>query len=335
MPSAFRLCVLACVSLGASLSASAEPGATPPGKPQAVIIFFDGAHDLAQWQRSRTLAAKTGARFTYFLSCVFLLSKETRHEYDSPGKGTGKSNVGFAQSKEEVAARLAQIRLARSECHEIASHGCGHFDGKNWSKADWLAEFASFSTFLRDAYAINGIAGEPADWRKFAETGISGFRAPYLSTSKTLYAALAEAKFAYDASGVSRGPAEPVTASGVTRFALPQISEGPTSRRVIAMDYNLFVRHSGGLERAGEAAAFEARSLEAFRAAFEAQYSGERIPLQIGFHFTLMNGGAYWRALERFAEEVCVKRDVECLSYEAWLARNPAEPTKAEPGVGG
>jgi peptidoglycan/xylan/chitin deacetylase (PgdA/CDA1 family) len=332
MSVAFRVCVAACALLSASVSSVAHSGARPI---QHVIISFDGAHDLAQWQRSRTLAAKTGARFTYFLSCVFLLSKETRHEYGAPGKGTGKSNVGFAQSKEEVAARLAQIRLARSEGHEIASHGCGHFDGKNWSKADWIAEFTSFSTILRDAYAINGIAGEPANWREFAETGISGFRAPYLSTSKTLYAVLAEAKFDYDASGVSRGPTEPETAVGVTRFALPQISEGPAARRVIAMDYNLFVRHSGGLERAGEAAAFEARALEAFRVAFEAQYAGERIPLQIGFHFTLMNGGAYWRALERFAEEVCVKRDVECLSYEAWLARNPAEPTKAEPGVGG
>ena len=332
MSVAFRVCVAACALLSASVSSVAHSGPRPI---QHVIISFDGAHDLAQWQRSRTLAARTGARFTYFLSCVFLLSKETRREYVAPGKGAGKSNIGFAQSKDEVAARLAQIRLARSEGHEIASHGCGHFDGKNWSKADWIAEFTSFSTILRDAYAINGIAGEPANWRKFAETKISGFRAPYLSTSKTLYAALAEAKFDYDASAISRGPAEPETAGGVTRFALPQISEGPASRRVIAMDYNLFVRHSGGLERAGEAAAFEARSLEAFRAAFDAQYSGERIPLQIGFHFTLMNGGAYWRALERFAEEVCVKQDVECLSYEAWLATNPAKATKAEPGVGG
>jgi hypothetical protein len=335
MSVASRFNALCCATLCAALPAATEPGAPPPKKPQAVLISFDGAHDLAQWQRSRNLAARTGARFTYFLSCVFLLSKETRREYDAPGKSPGKSNVGFAETTDEVAARLAQIRLARSEGHEIASHGCGHFDGKDWSKADWLAEFASFSTILRDAYKINGIAGEPADWRKFAETGISGFRAPYLSTSKTLYSALAEAKFAYDASGISRGPAEPETAGGLTRFALPQISEGPAARRVIAMDYNLFVRHSGGFERADKAAAFEARTLQAFRIAFETQYAGERIPLQIGFHFTLMNGGAYWRALERFAEDVCVKPDVECLSYEAWLAKNPTHPIKVEPGLGG
>lgn len=323
---------LACVSLSAALPASAAAPASQ--KPQTVIISFDGAHDLAQWRRSRTLAARTGARFTYFLSCVFLLSKGTRGDYRAPGKSAGKSNVGFAQTQAEVEERLAQIWQARSEGHEIASHGCGHFDGKDWSKADWLSEFKSFSTILRDAYAINGIAGEPRGWRDFAETEISGFRAPYLSTGRNLHAALAEEGFHYDASAVSPGPAEADAASGLTRFALPQIQEGPAERRVIAMDYNLFVRHSGGFERADEAAVFETRSIEAFRAAFDKQYRGDRIPLQIGFHFTLMNGGAYWRALERFAGEVCIKPDVECVSYSDYLARNPSE-TKPVGGVGG
>jgi peptidoglycan/xylan/chitin deacetylase (PgdA/CDA1 family) len=293
------------------LPAAAVPAAqTPaPEKPQYVLISFDGAHDLAQWQRSRNLAALTGARFTYFLSCVFLLSRETRGHYRAPGKSAGRSNVGFAQSKEEVRARLDQIWLARAEGHEIASHGCGHFDGKGWSKADWLNEFGQFSQILRDAYKINSIAGEPEGWAQFAETGITGFRAPYLSTGKNLYAALKEEGLSYDASGVSRGPADPETINGVTRFALPQIPEGPSGRRVIAMDYNLFVRHSKGEEQQDR------------KAAFDAQYAGKRIPLEVGFHFTLMNGGVYWNALERFAGEVCVKADVECISFRDYLWR--------------
>ena len=113
----------------------------------------------------------------------------------SARQGAGKSNVGFALSKQEVAERLDQIWAARGEGHEIASHGCGHFDGDGWSKADWLAEFASFTTILRDAYAVNGIAGEPEGWRRFAETEIKGFRAPYLSTGKGLYAALGVGQF--------------------------------------------------------------------------------------------------------------------------------------------
>lgn len=327
------------VSLSVSIALPANAGAiaVKPAapKPQFVIISFDGAHDIAQWERSRALAKRTGARFTYFLSCVFLLSRETRDEYRAPGEKAGGSQVGFAQTKQEVAERLGEIRLAAQEGHEIASHACGHFDGKNWSKADWLEEFASFKRIITYAYAINGIEGEPSGWRYFAENAVTGFRAPYLSTSASLYAALEAAGFRYDASGISRGPVEPHVEAGVERFSLPQIPEGPAARRVIAMDYNLFVRHSGGFERPNEAAAFQKRSYEAFKAAFDAQYSGGRVPLQLGFHFTLMNDGAYWKALEQFAGEVCVKADVVCTSYVDYRRRT-APPAEAEPrAVGG
>ena len=186
--------------------AFAEPPATPakPKPKQFVIISFDSAHDIAQWQRSRALAARTGAHFTYFLSCVFLLSPETRTEYTRARQERRQIEFGFAASKQDVAERLEQIRLAASEGHDIASHGCGHFDGKDWSKADWLSEFGSFQRILRNAYSINGIAPEPAGWRAFARHAVVGFRAPYLSTDKALYEALAATGFHFDASGVSR-----------------------------------------------------------------------------------------------------------------------------------
>ena len=120
------------------------------------------------------------------------------------------------------------------------------------------------------------------------------------------------------------GPALPVDAGGMTRFSLPLIPEGPKQRPVIAMDYNLFVRHSGGRDRPDQAKAFEDRTYQAFRAAFDRQYEGERIPLELGFHFTLMNDGTCWNALERFAGEVCVKPDVECISYRDYIERRGA-----------
>jgi peptidoglycan/xylan/chitin deacetylase (PgdA/CDA1 family) len=354
MPVACRVALGVSLSLSVAFAASAHAGAIavkpangageasgsaaqPKAQnPQYVMISFDGAHDIAQWERSRALAARTGARFTYFLSCVFLLSKATRGKYKAPGKTTGSSQVGFAETKGEVAQRLGEIRLAAAEGHEIASHACGHFDGKGWSKADWLAEFSEFKSIMAGAYAINGIVGEPADWRSFAETAVTGFRAPYLSTSAALYEALKEAGFRYDASAVSKGPAEPRMEGGVERFSLPQIPEGPAARRVIAMDYNLFVRHSGGFERPDEAAAFQERSYEAFKAAFDAQYEGGRAPLQLGFHFTLMNDGAYWKALERFACEVCVMADVVCTSYQDYLVRTrPESEQPAAQAAGG
>jgi peptidoglycan/xylan/chitin deacetylase (PgdA/CDA1 family) len=314
-------------------AAVADPPAPPsPVKPkQVVIISFDSAREISQWQRSRALAKRTGAHFTYFLSCVFLLSQQTRTEYTAPGKSAGKSNIGFAASKDEVAQRLDQIGLAASEGHDIASHACGHFDGKDWSKADWLKEFAAFERILENAYSINGIEPEPAGWRDIAHAVI-GFRAPYLSTSKGLYEALPEAGYHYDASAVSRGPVEPPTKGGLTRFSLPQIPEGPDGRPVIAMDYNLYVRHSGGFERPSQAADFTERTYQAFRAAFDKQYQGKRIPLVLSFHFTLMNNGAYWNALERFAGETCVMSDVECISFRDYVQRQRRAERQASVG---
>jgi peptidoglycan/xylan/chitin deacetylase (PgdA/CDA1 family) len=289
------------------------------GKPQYVVISFDGAGPLSQWERSRALARVTGASFTYFLSCVYLLPQEKRGLYKAPRHAAGKSNVGFAASREDVAERLTQIWEARGEGHEIASHACGHFDGGDWTAAEWRQEFSAFTATLRDAWALNALDGEPEGWRTFAETEVTGFRAPYLSTSGELDTALAKAGFRYDASRVSRGPQSPASGK-INVFALPMISEGPQGKPVIAMDYNLYVRHSGGFERPSEAADFEQRSYEAFTAAFRKQYDGDRTPLQLGFHFTLMNDGAYWNALERFARETCAMPDVRCVSYRTLMA---------------
>ena len=281
---------------------------------QYVVISFDGAHEIAQWKRSRELAKAAGAHFTYFLSCVYLLSPETKDVYKAPHMKAGTSNVGFAKSRQEVAERLEQIWAANGEGHEIASHGCGHFDGKDWTAGDWKSEFAEFDRILNGAWAINGIEPEPEGWRGFT-AAVRGFRAPYLSTGDNLDGALRERGLAYDASTVSRGPVFPARRKGLRHFALPMIPEGPQDRRIIAMDYNLFVRHSGAKETQDVDGAFEERTYRALMAAFDRQYAGERLPLQTGFHFTLMNGGAYWRALERFATTVCVKADVQCVSY--------------------
>ena len=81
------------------------------------------------------------------------------------------------------------------------------------------------------------------------------------------------------------------------------------------MDYNLFVRHSMGVENKKDSARFEERTYEAYKKAFDREYTGDRIPLQLGFHFVEMNGGAYWRALDRLLSEVCGKADVACVSY--------------------
>ncbi len=233
-----------------ALSCAAPAIAAEP--PQVVLVSFDGASDVALWKRSTALAETTGAHFTYFLSCVYLLAPEHRGIYKGPVHRSGRSNVGFGASKADVTARLTEIWKAHNKGHEIASHGCGHFDGKDWTAAQWSAEFKAFDTILRDAWTLNGDE-TPAGWRHMTSM-VRGFRAPYLSVGPALDKALAGSGLDYDASGVSRGPAEPGIKDGIVRFALPLIPEGPRQRPIIAMDYNLYVRHSAGLERPSESA---------------------------------------------------------------------------------
>lgn len=305
--------LLATLSLGllAPLSAFAQE------KPkQLVLVSFDGAGPSAMWRWSRDLARDTGARFTYFLSCTMVLDRQSAGLYKGPGHKAGRSNIGFAPDKAEVAARLDHIWSAVREGHEIGNHTCGHFDGGKWSEAEWKAELAAFRTVLENAWATADAAGsEPEGWRDFVATGIRGFRAPYLSESPALARALKADGFTYDASGVTRGPQAPQAENGLVRFGLPMIPEGPKARPVIAMDYNLYARHSGAKDDLAGAAAFEERAYAAFRAAFDREYEGARTPLQVGFHFTEMNGGAYWRALARLAGEVCGQEDVACVTY--------------------
>lgn len=287
---------------------------------QLVVISFDGAHDNALWDRSLELADRSGARFTYFLSCTFLMNKAERQAYKAPGHSAGRSNVGFARDQADVLTRLGHIWSAHQTGHEIGSHGCGHFDGKGWSKSDWLKEFDQFDSALAKTWSNNG-AVQPSGWARFAKSGIKGFRAPYLSTGDGLFSALDSRGFEYDASTVSNGPASPDFSKPTARFALPLVPEGPKQRSIIAMDYNLFVRHSAGLETPSKSKEFEERALDAFRAAFETEYSGKRRPLQLGFHFVEMNGGAYWNALERFVDETCGRPEVDCVTYQDAVRR--------------
>ncbi|MFB9948130.1 polysaccharide deacetylase [Rhizobium puerariae] len=297
-----------------SLSPLATHAAERPK--QLVMISFDGAGANALWQRSRDLARRAGAHFTYFLSCTLVIERANAKSYQGPRQKAGRSNIGFAQTAEEARARLGHVWQAHLEGHDISSHTCGHFDGKDWTADDWIAEFTTFHDVLTNAWkTLDAASEQPAGWKDFVANDIRGFRAPYFSTSPGMTEAEKKAGFRYDASLVTKGPAMPEEKDGLIRFGLPLIPEGPSNRPIIAMDYNLFVRHSGGFDNPSGSAEFEERAYAAFRSAFDRQYQGGRIPLQIGLHFVEMNGGAYWRAMERLVTEVCGKEDVACVSY--------------------
>ncbi|NKN39659.1 polysaccharide deacetylase [Agrobacterium sp. a22-2] len=315
---AFLLSLPLALALSPMTGAQAEPA---DGRPkQMLIVSFDGVADNRLWVKSRDIARRSNAHFTYFLSCAHLIPRADARTYQAPGQKPGRSNVGFAPDQQDVAVRLDQIWQAHLEGHEIGNHTCGHFDGRDWSKADWLEEFKNFDRVVENAWTANGVGDkEPQGWADFVRRDIRGMRAPYLSETPDLVEAEKAAGFAYDASPVARGPQYPEEDGRLARFGLPLIPEGPNQRRIVGMDYNLFVRHSAGLDHPSRSAEFEERAYQAFRAAFDTQYDGERLPLQLGFHFVEMNGGAYWRAMERLVTEVCPRPDVACVTYSQAL----------------
>jgi hypothetical protein len=308
--------ILTALALAAALCSPAGSLFAQDKPKQLVMISFDGAGPNALWQRSRDIAARNHAHFTYFLSCTLLIDRASARTYQGPHQKPGKSNIGFAQSVEEARERLGHIWQAHLEGHDISSHTCGHFDGKDWSAADWTAEFRSFREMVGNAWSRLGVpAQEPDGWKDFVAHDIRGFRAPYFSTSPGLVEAEKAAGMTYDASLVTKGPAMPEREAGLLRFGLPLIPEGPSARPIIAMDYNLYIRHSKGVEDPARSSEWEERAYSAFKAAFDRQYEGDRVPLQIGLHFVEMNSGAYWRAMERLVTEVCNRPDVACVSY--------------------
>ena len=89
---------------------------------QLVLISFDGAGPNARWVESRGIARANKAHFTYFLSCTWVMDRATGKAYRGPGQKAGRSNIGFAPDKADVAERLGHIWDAVQEGHEIGSH---------------------------------------------------------------------------------------------------------------------------------------------------------------------------------------------------------------------
>jgi hypothetical protein len=161
-----------------------------PGRPpQFVIASFDGAGDAGLWRSWREVGRRTGARFTFFLSGVYLLGEERRVLYQPPEHEPGSSDIGFMQrsgrasSARRIGELLVQLAAGHAEGHEIATHFNGHFcapyDGSvgEWTAADWRQELAQFDELLARASALNGL--DPVELG-FGPADVVGARTPCL-----------------------------------------------------------------------------------------------------------------------------------------------------------
>lgn len=307
---------------GVVLSALSTSGACRPGRsaatrpPQHVVFSFDGSRSVDMWEDSRALAArirKDGARanFTYFISGVYFIQSSLSATYRPPRRPPGESMIGFGGTSGEVRRRRAAAFAAASEGHELAAHGNGHFDGRDWNLDEWESELRQFWLFAGD------MVGPSTDGRRSF-----GFRAPFLRSGSQLHDALERMGYAYDASGIRKFDQWPLPRGRLWQFGVSPRPIVDTARTSLCMDYAFYEAQSAGREDVSRAALFEAQMYRTYRQYFVDVYYGNRAPMQFIQHFEMFNNGAYWRALQRFALDVCHLPEVRCVSYREmveWL----------------
>lgn len=305
--------------------------------PQFVMMAFDNCQENESWNGVDQFLTEMNSvdqnrlRFTFFISGVGLLTDAAKDQYLDPSQRRGKSNIGFGGKKADVLERIRFMNKVFNDGNEIASHAVGHFDGSNWSAAYWQHEFSQFVNILRNLVDLNGFSG--ADREKaqlaFSPLNISGFRAPYLGKNSDLIRVIKDVGYDYDTSDVDANYAGPQWPKRYTvdgkpgpwNFGLSWAKPVGQPKQIPAMDYNFCFRQGGGCpEKYPEALKGAEQDASAMLAAYQdlflKSYNGNRAPIHIGHHFQQYRGGAYNRALLKFARQVCSIPEVRCANYK-------------------
>jgi peptidoglycan/xylan/chitin deacetylase (PgdA/CDA1 family) len=277
--------------------------------PQFVVISFDNCSELERWQELSDFLDEMNdegdrVHFTFFVSGTNFLPQAMRAAYRGPGQVAGLANIPFGGSAEDVRRRTGFINRLHAAGNEIASHAVGHFDGRQWSAADWAHEFRTYGELFRQEAGF-----------AFPIDRIVGFRAPYLSRSSGLYVALQQHRFRYDASGVGDADSWPEKRDGLWRFNLANLRIAGSGKYTLSMDYNFLVAQSGVAGNPKFHARYRDEMFRTYLNYFRANYFGNRAPIHIGHHFSPMQGGVYNEALKDFARAVCRLPEVRCVTY--------------------
>lgn len=304
-------------SSGSSEDDKSEGALATDRPPQYVLLAFDGSLNLDFWKESRQFAKDNGVKFTYFISGPYFLGDAKKSMYQGPHHGVGKSDIGFGGVTDAIKARLEQMRLARSEGHEMGSHACGHFDGTSWTADDWENEFQQFDKLIFQAGPNNGFAQPNIG---FTLSDVVGFRAPLLGQGPGLYTTLKNHHFAYDTSKTAAVDYWPQKLGGVWNFPLAQVRIVGSGKRTLSMDYNFYYSQSGGVSHPENKEQYKKEMLDTYMQYFQTNYFGNRAPVHIGHHFSKWNGGAYWEAMQTFAKRVCSQPEVKCVTYKELLS---------------
>lgn len=286
--------------------------ALPTRPPQFVVVSFDGSGGARLWRYWRAVAKQVHARFTFFLSGVYLIDWAQRNEYAPPHQPRGDSAIGFAPDAAWSAGTRRQLALGFREGNEIGTHFNGHFCGPggvgSWSAADWGDELDQFDRFLF------GMGAK----LPFGPAEVVGSRTPCLEGDLgLLYPVLAKRGFLYDTSRTALLGTWPTRQLGIWSVPLLELPFIGHTFRVVSMDYNFMANQ---IEESP--ARIENETYRTLWNAFRAVYLGDRAPLQLGYHFETWESSAYDKALTRFLRRACGAPEVRCTTIHTlvdWL----------------
>ena len=290
---------------------------------QFIIFSFDGSKSVEMLNETLDFEQRMDERgkplrFTYFINAAYFLTKDTAKIYRAPGQEAGASKINFSSTTADIALRVKTFNTALAKGNEIGSHTAGHFDGTNWSYDDWKQEFSSFANLMYKVQENN--PSEKITAPTFLDS-IKGFRAPFLAVNNNLYKVLSDSHFTYDTSGIGPMDVWPYKDdSGLWRIPLGTIFLGPNRSPVVAMDYNLFSHQTNAKDTVKKGTAlwntYFDEVFTAYTEYFNTNYQGNRAPIVIGEHFSKWNQGVYWEALKTFADSVCGRPQVKCVTYK-------------------
>lgn len=299
------------------------PGEQPP---QFIIFSFDGAGWHTKWQEFMTAANKVNARFTGFLTGIYLLDDDHASAYTGPGHPQGKASVSFGGSADDVYTLVNDLNQAYAAGNEIGTHYNGHFcagsppSGKDWDTDQWNTELGEFFDFWDNWQMINGYKDAPT--LNVPRSEVKGGRTPCLEGQwDQLQPAWAKAGFTYDSSIPGSGIAWPRQQYGVWEFSM-QSTNSPTLGSVMAMDYNFWYKYNKAKNAPDEASEITSKVLATYEHMYDAASTGNRAPILIANHFNTWSGNAFNPAAKQFMLEACGRENTICATYSdviAWM----------------
>jgi hypothetical protein len=311
--------------------------------PQFIVSSFDGAADIDMYRLWLPLAEETGARFTFFVSGIYMLLPQYADTYQPPHKPAGFSNLG---GYSELAGSKGAVRnlydnylafdAARRMGNEIGTHYVSHIceESNTWTTDDWVSEASQWERLMLNVNEVNRLKKPISSI--LSKDDFHGGRTPCLMGDKTaVYAASKQMGWEYDASEEGILGQWPTKQQGLWNFPLPSIHRFGSKYATLAMDYNFYFNHG----KTDDPAMLDKLRIWTFRSyygAFRELYSSNRAPLIIGSHFATWNHGIYNDALARMLRKACTTPEVACVDFitlARWLdQQSPAQLAKWQAG---